>query len=62
MTKVHANVGNKNAEKKEEEKATTQFTCRVNPSTKARWREAAQKENKKLTPWIVETLNAASSK
>jgi len=53
----HANTGNKNATKTEEEKATSTLICRINPKIKAKWVKEAQKEGKKLTQWVTDTLN-----
>lgn len=54
----HANTGNKNAMKTDEEKATSTLICRINPKIKAAWVKSAQKEGKKLSQWVTDTLNA----
>ncbi|WP_435276267.1 hypothetical protein ACMAZF_04475 [Psychrobium sp. nBUS_13] len=55
---THANKGNQNAAKSDLEKATSTLVCRVNPSVKAMWVKEAQKDGKKLTQWVIDTLNA----
>lgn len=53
----HANMGNKHAIKAKDEKATSTLICRINPKIKAQWVKEAQKEGKKLTQWVTDTLN-----
>jgi len=53
----HPNIGNQHASKTEEEKATSTLICRINPKIKAKWVREAQKEGKKLTQWVTDTLN-----
>lgn len=52
-------LGNKNAHKNESDKASSFIHARCLPGDKARWVKAAQANNKKLTEWIIETLNQA---
>lgn len=53
--------GNKNAEKDSEEKAESHIHVRCNTSDKARWVKASQRENRRLSAWIVDTLNEKSN-
>ena len=55
---AHGNKGNKNAVK--DETAETQLQCRVKKADKAAWVKMAQTENKKLSEWVKDTLNAAT--
>jgi predicted HicB family RNase H-like nuclease len=55
---THANKGNQNAAKSDQEKATSTLICRIHPTTKAQWVKAAQKDGKKLTQWVTDTLNS----
>jgi len=57
----HANIGNQNALKNEDDKATSKLICRVNPKIKAQWVRSAQKEGKKLTEWVTDVLNEKAS-
>ena len=41
---------------------TSTLICRISPKTKAAWVKEAQKNGKKLTQWVEETLNANVSK
>lgn len=55
----HGNQDNSNAQKASEP-ATSHINARVTPTNKAGWVKQAQRENLKLTEWIVKTLNAAN--
>jgi predicted HicB family RNase H-like nuclease len=55
----HFNDGNKHAIKPETQKATSHINARVKRFDKAAWVKQAQREEMKLTAWIVKTLNAA---
>ena len=51
------NAGNQNALKDECDKASSHVHARCKPSDKAMWVKQAQKNNLKLTEWIIITLN-----
>jgi hypothetical protein len=55
---MSAPKGNKNAVKGE--KASSVLHVRCNPNQKAGWAAAAQREQKKLSKWVIGKLDAAS--
>lgn len=59
MTKKHGMTGHQNA-LKADEPASSVLTVRVTPSDKAQWVKAAQRENLKLSEWVIKTLNGAT--
>jgi len=57
MKKVHGNSGNKNASKPTQKNA--QIQLRVLSRKKATYVKQAQRENKKLSAWILDKLDSA---
>lgn len=53
-------TGNKNAQRSDEG-ATSFMHIRLTPSQKASYVKAAQREGKKLTEWVIESLDRQSS-
>lgn len=54
---VHGNIGNLNAQG--ELPADSQLQVRLNSQIKARYVKQAQRENMKLSQWVLKTLDSA---
>ncbi len=55
-----AMLGNNNAKKSDDDKASSFIHARCTPAEKAVWVRRANAENLKLTEWIIKNLNAAA--
>lgn len=62
MGEHHGNTGKKNAEKPEDDRASSFIHARCRPADKAAWIKCAQSNGMKLTDWIVKNLNSAAMK
>ena len=58
--KQHGMKGKKNALKSEDQVLNSQIFCRCRTEQKGAWVQAAKRNNSKLCPWILKTLDEAA--